>query len=280
MMRIKNIFKYWISAALVVFFFADIRAAGEGLGGVATTMMYILLAVVAFILWILLIYNNRTEDKEELFTLLAKRAFSFLDRSAPLEKEKEILLDHDYDGIHELDNRVPPWFNILFYGTIIFGIIYVINYHILGGKLQEAEYSDQMQQARIEKLILVKTGALLTDETVTKVDDAGSLQSGKEIYVKNCVTCHGQGGGGLVGPNLTDDYWIHGGGIKNIFRTIRDGVPSKGMISWQSQLSPKQIQEVGSYIISLHGTNPPGGKEPQGDLYKEDNRETDSGKSD
>ena len=127
----------------------------------------------------------------------------------------------------------------------------------------------EVQQAAIERKILAASGAMIDEESVKFVDDAGSLSSGKEIFIKNCAACHGQEGQGLVGPNFTDDYWIHGGGIKNIFMTIKYGVPSKGMISWQTQLNPTEMQEVGSYIMTLRGTDPPNQKAPEGDLWVE-----------
>jgi cytochrome c oxidase cbb3-type subunit 3 len=191
-------------------------------------------------------------------------------RSAPLELEHEILLPDDYDGIKELDNQVPPWFNWLFYGSIIFAGIYLLNYHVFStNKLQVDEYNDEVRVATLQRDELVKSGTFVNEITVTQLTDATSIETGKEIFNNNCVTCHGPQGGGLVGPNLTDDYWIHGGGIKNIFKTIKYGVPAKGMITWQTQLNPKQIQSVASYVMSLHGTNPPNAKPPQGDRYTE-----------
>ena len=191
-------------------------------------------------------------------------------RSAPLDREHEILLPDDYDGIKELDNQVPPWFNWLFYGSIIFAGFYLFNYHVFStNKLQADEYNDEVRIATLQRDELVKSGAFVNEITVTQLTDATSIEAGKEIFNNNCVTCHGPQGGGLVGPNLTDDYWIHGGGIKNIFKTIKYGVPAKGMITWQTQLNPKQIQSVASYVISLHGTNPPNAKPPQGDRYTE-----------
>jgi cytochrome c oxidase cbb3-type subunit III len=191
-------------------------------------------------------------------------------RSAPLEKEHEILLPDDYDGIKELDNQVPPWFNWLFYGSIIFAAFYLLNYHVLSNnKLQVDEYNDEVMIASLQRDALIKSGAFVNETTVTQLTDAGSLETGKEIYKANCVACHAPEGGGLVGPNLTDDFWIHGGGIKNIFKTIKYGVPAKGMITWQTQLNPKQMQSVASYVMSLHGTNPPNPKPPQGNRYVE-----------
>lgn len=192
-----------------------------------------------------------------------------LSGAAPIEKEGEILMEDDYDGIKELDNKVPPWFNYLFYATIIFGIYYMLNYHVFKtGKLQAQEYQEEMQAAATQKAELMKTGALLNEDDVTLLKDPASLSAGKNIFKNNCVPCHGPEAGGVVGPNLTDDYWIHGGGIKNVFKTIKYGVPAKGMITWMNQLNPKQIQEVASYVISLHGTHPANAKPPQGTKYE------------
>ncbi len=193
-----------------------------------------------------------------------------LTKSVPVEKEADVLLEHDYDGIKELDNQLPPWWKFLFYFSIVFAVVYMLYFHVFNiGKLQEEEYTEEVRQFEIQQTALQKTSVMISENTVTILTDAGSLFSGKEIFIKNCAACHGNYGEGLVGPNLTDDYWINGGSIKNIFRTIRDGVPEKGMISWKSQLNPKQMQEVGSYIKSLYGTNPPNAKLPQGEKYVE-----------
>lgn len=228
----------------------------------------VLLGVLIFvILWLALIYGNRPEK------IGAKKKFSFaklvskIGAAAPLEKEKEITMEEDFDGIRELNNKIPPWFNILFYGSIVFAAIYLLDYHVFGsGQVSQEEYSAEMQEADLQKEILFRSGKLVTEDNVTELKDPGSLQSGKETFVANCAVCHGRQGEGLVGPNLTDDYWIHGAGIKNVFRVIKYGVPQKGMVTWQNQLSPKQIQEVASYVLSLHGTNPPNPKAPQGTL--------------
>ena len=133
----------------------------------------------------------------------------------------------------------------------------MLDYHVLNSSpLQDEEYQLQVQQAEVERAALINSGAFLNEESVTLLTDPAALDAGKQIFTTNCVACHAADGGGLVGPNLTDDYWIHGGGIKNVFKTIKYGVVAKGMISWQSQLNPKQMQDVASYIISLHGTTP------------------------
>ena len=167
-----------------------------------------------------------------------------------------------------LDNKIPPWFTYLFYATIIFGIFYMIDYHILSsGDVQATEYIQEVKFAEMQKVELIKSGALLDENKLTALTDQASINFGKEIFDKNCAVCHTEKGAGLVGPNLTDDYWIHGGGIKNIFTVVKDGVPAKGMISWKAQLNPRQIQEVSSFILTLRGTNPPNPKAPEGVLY-------------
>ena len=192
-------------------------------------------------------------------------------KAAPLDKEDEILMEDDYDGIKELDNKVPPWFNYLFYATIIFAVYYMLNYEVFSaGKSQVDEYEAEMQAYSIQKAQLEASGAFVTEENVTRLTDQADLESGKEIYKSNCVPCHGPDAGGIVGPNLTDKYWIHGGGIKNVFHTIKYGVPAKGMVSWQTQLNPKQMQEVASYVLSLQGTKPANPKEPQGTIWEGD----------
>jgi cytochrome c oxidase cbb3-type subunit 3 len=199
---------------------------------------------------------------------LVKKLLSKLSGSTPIEKEQDILLEHEYDGIKELDNKIPPWFSYLFYITIFFSVVYLLDYHVFGsGKVMQDEYNQEIKIAAIQRAELEKTGAFVNEATVSALIDAAEIGNGKKIFDANCVACHAAGGAGLVGPNLTDDYWIHGGGIKNIFKTIKYGVPAKGMISWQTQLNPKQIQEVSSYILSIHGTNPPNPKAPQGDKY-------------
>ncbi|MFZ0453704.1 MAG: cbb3-type cytochrome c oxidase N-terminal domain-containing protein [Ignavibacteriaceae bacterium] len=187
----------------------------------------------------------------------------------PLEKEKDILMEHDFDGIKELDNKIPPWFNYLFYGTIIFGVIYMLDYHVLKtGKLPAQEYQQEMQVAALQRAELIKSGALVNENTVTLLTDASALSDGKDIFKANCVACHGENAQGIIGPNLTDQYWINGGGIKNVFKTIKYGVPAKGMLTWEGKLNPREIQEVASYVLSLKGTNPPNAKAPQGQKWE------------
>lgn len=184
----------------------------------------------------------------------------------PMAQEKDLLIAHDYDGIQELDNPIPAWFMYLFYGSIIFGIGYFLNYHVFKtAPLQYAEYRNEMAQAAIEKKAFLSKAANRVDEnTVKLVHDPAVIASGAAIFKSTCAPCHGDHAQGNVGPNLTDDYWLHGGKINDLFKTIKYGVLAKGMPTWEKQLSPKQISDVANYIKSLQGSNPAGAKEPQG----------------
>lgn len=197
-----------------------------------------------------------------------------LTAAVPIEQESSVEMDHEYDGIRELDNRLPPWWLWGFYFTIAFGIVYLINYHISGSSpLQTEEYMAEMEAAAEAKAAFVATQSNVVDESnVELLTDAGALGNGQKTFKLYCAPCHGENGGSMpggVGPNLTDDYWIHGGSVTDIFKTIKYGVPAKGMVSWEAQLSPSKIQEVASYIKSIYGTNPENAKEPQGDLWQE-----------
>lgn len=228
----------------------------------------IILVIVFIVLGFLYFGLGEEVKRETKFSLGLNKIKDYIIGLKPIEKEQDIMLDHAYDDIRELDNKIPPWFNYLFYGSVVFAVFYMINYHILSsGDVQASEYNEELQFAELKKVEMIKSGALLDENTLTALIDQPSINLGKEIFIKNCAVCHTEKGGGLVGPNLTDDYWIHGGSIKNIFATIKNGVPAKGMISWKSQLNPRQIQEVSSYILTLRGTNPPNAKAPEGVLY-------------
>ena len=235
-------------------------------------MFLIAIIIISFIA--IVYYEGRKGAAEEEDLVKQPSAFAkfrrAITKTTPVETEHELLLDHDYDGIRELDSKVPPWFLWLFYISIFFAVVYMLDYHVLNSSpLQDEEYQMQVQQAEVERAALINSGAFLNEESVTLLTDPAALDAGKQIFTTNCVACHAADGGGLVGPNLTDDYWIHGGGIKNIFKVIKYGVVAKGMISWQSQLNPKQMQDVASYVISLHGTSPANPKQQEGTIWKE-----------
>jgi cytochrome c oxidase cbb3-type subunit 3 len=195
-----------------------------------------------------------------------------LNASVSIEEESAILMDHNYDGIQELDNNLPPWWKYGFYVTIVFAVIYLFHFHVLhSGKSSLEEYQAQIKEGEEQVAQYRKTAANLVDETnVTVLTDAVSISSGQAIFKQNCVACHGELGEGKIGPNFTDDYWIHGGSINDVFKSIKYGWTDKGMREWGSELKPIEIQQVASYIKSLRGTNPPNAKEKQGELYLED----------
>ncbi len=185
----------------------------------------------------------------------------------PLAFEKEQMLEHNFDGIVELDNPTPPWFMYLFYITIVFAVVYLTGYHIVGnGKILTNEYTEEVaiaEKAREE--YMKKFANSVNEDNVKVLTEAKALEDGKKIYTQNCVACHGANGEGVVGPNLTDEYWLHGGTAKSVFHTITEGVPEKGMIAWKKSLNPIQVQQVLSYIFSIQGTKPANAKAPQGD---------------
>ncbi|RIV43090.1 cbb3-type cytochrome c oxidase N-terminal domain-containing protein [Flagellimonas pelagia] len=199
----------------------------------------------------------------------AKNAMSRLTRSRSIEREGEIILDHNYDGIRELDNVLPPWWVYLFYGTIIFAVVYLVRFHIIGDYDQKLEYEQEVAAAQQAIEEYKKTAKDLVDvNTVEFLSDESDLSAGEKIFQSNCVACHMADGGGGIGPNLTDEYWILGGGIKNVFHTISEGGrDGKGMIAWKQSLKPAEIAQVASYVLTLGGTTPANPKEPQGDIW-------------
>lgn len=218
---------------------------------------------------------------------------------------KDELLDHDYDGIKEYDNPLPPWWVNLFYITVVWGVLYLFYYHVAEwGDRSVDEYKKEFDQTWSKqkdpaytapkffepyykvpyypvksdvtpKMIAERTGKPVAPKEVEIVkdyvalSDAASITKGKEIYLKTCVPCHGMLGEGGIGPNLTDDYWIHGAGINNVMRTVIKGVPEKGMLAWGKTFSEEDILKIASYVLTLHGTNPPNPKAPQGTLVKQ-----------
>jgi cytochrome c oxidase cbb3-type subunit 3 len=196
-----------------------------------------------------------------------------LTKTVPIENEKQLLMDHDYDGIKELDNNLPPWWVYLFYGCIVFAVVYLVRFEIMGAPNQETELKNEMAQAKIEVAEYMKTAPDLMDEkTVTLLTDPADLAEGKVIFTTNCVACHRADAGGQIGPNLTDDHWILGGGIKNVFHTlVNGGRDGKGMIAWKGTLKPKEMQKVASYVLSLRGSNPKDPKAPDGEIWVDNN---------
>lgn len=208
----------------------------------------------------------------ELPTWLSWSKFTGLrGTSVAAQQRMDQPLGHDYDGIEELDNAAPPIFNYILVGTIAFAVVYLLVFHVFrSAPLQQEEYALAVQRAEAEK---AERDALAKDQvnetTVTLLTAGPDLDAGKQIYTQNCVVCHAADGGGLVGPNLTDAYWIHGGDVKDLFRVIKKGGRAgKGMIAWESQLTPSQMAQVASYILkTFPGTTPAAPKAAEGNLY-------------
>jgi cytochrome c oxidase cbb3-type subunit III len=227
---------------------------------VTGVLLFVLVAITLFILVL------PEEERKRMAAGFQRLRTIFLTGT----EERVTEFDHEFDGIRELDNRIPPWFTLLFLGTIVFGAVYLVDYHVLGtSKLMAGEYDEEMAAAAFQRRILLASEGTIDEAKLTRLTDAASIGRGGEQFKKYCVSCHGPEAGGAIGPNLTDDYWIHGGGIRNVYTTVKMGVPAKGMISWQLVFTPKQIQEIASFVLSLHGTSPAAAKKPEGTLYVE-----------
>ncbi|CAL1521160.1 cbb3-type cytochrome c oxidase N-terminal domain-containing protein [Chitinophaga sp. MM2321] len=187
-------------------------------------------------------------------------------RTIDAASETEQDMGHDFDGIRELNNPTPPWWKWSFIFCICFGIVYFWRTeisHSAPGQLQELAMAEE--KAAIAKEAYLKNAANNIDENNVKLlEDANDLAAGQKMFIASCAPCHGPQGQGVVGPNLSDDYWLHGGKLNEIFKTIKYGVPDKGMKAWQEDFSPKQLAQLTSFIKSIQGSNPPNPKEPQG----------------
>jgi cytochrome c oxidase cbb3-type subunit III len=196
---------------------------------------------------------------------LDKKLFT---KAVAIEQEADVMLDHDYDGIKELDNALPPWWKYGFYITIVVAFIYLLNFHVLGiGLNPTEEYNVEMESARIAKERYEANNKDRIDENNVPMADADGIKAGQRLFEVNCVACHLKDGGGSVGPNLTDDYWLHKGSLNDIYNTIKVGYPDKGMQSWSSQFTPKEISFLAGYIKTLKGTKPAAPKAQQGEFY-------------
>ena len=242
-----------------------------------------LLVMFYFLRWLRVLVLPVSE-KKEIVQIESKtnRWWDRFNKSVSIDKEQDVQLDHDYDGIKELDNSLPPWWIYGFYFTILFAGVYMYRYHISkSAPLQVEELAAEKIQAEREKVAYMATLANNVDETsIAYNPTAELLTEGKAIFVKNCVSCHGpEAQGASIGPNLTDEYWIHKGGIKDIFKTIKNGVQEKGMIPWGQQLSNAQIAAAATFIKSLQESHPANPKSPQGDKYEEESENAGSSDS-
>lgn len=192
-----------------------------------------------------------------------------LQKSTPIENEGDIDLGHNYDGIRELDNPTPPWWRIAFAATILFAPIYMYRYHIAhSAPLQIEELAIEIEEGEARKAAYLANSPNAIDENNIATIEGIEAAAGATIFSKNCVACHGAAGeGNAVGPNLTDEAWIHGGGLTNIFKSVKYGWPEKGMKSWQAEMSSLDMAQVSKYVASLQGSNPPNAKEAQGEIW-------------
>lgn len=286
--------KYFPDYLRIIVFFFSFFGIMEYLidsGDRPAFLKYPILIVILFIFLVILVaietiykaINNihfSNMNEEEKVEYLRKQSLPFMQsefvqdlrakftNNTNIEDEKQLLLDHDYDGIKELDNNLPPWWVYLFYICIFFGAVYMVRYELMDGNTQEDEFQREMALAKIQVEEYLKTAPDLMDEnTVTLLTDEASLKEGKEIYTMYCAACHRADGGGQIGPNLTDDYWILGGDLKSIFKTVtQGGRDGKGMVAWKGVITSKEVQKVSSYIISINGSNPANAKVAEGDL--------------
>ena len=208
--------------------------------------------------------RTKTPQFNKLSTLYSK----LVGKSKPIEEEGEIILDHNYDGIKELDNDLPPWWVYTFYLSIVFAVVYMVRYHVFNADDQFVEYETEYAEANRAIKEYKKTAKGLVDyNTVEVLTETSDLNAGKTIYETNCVACHKADGGGGIGPNLTDQNWILGGGIKNVFKTISEGGrDGKGMVAWKSEL---EIAQISSYVLQFKGTTPAEPKAAEGDIWVE-----------
>jgi len=266
---------------------ATASASSINYGGFSATAFWLLATVIAteFIVIFALVFHIRqlhqalqakpapvpvVEKENKLIALWHKLDRRFFTKAPPVAQEADILLDHDYDGIKELDNALPPWWKYGFYVTILLAVFYLLRFHVWGtGPSPEEEYASEMKAAEIQIAAYMAKAKDVVDENNVAMADESGIEEGKILYNKSCVACHGAAGEGTVGPNLTDDYWLHGGSLNDIYKTVKYGYPDKGMQAWESQFSPKQMRSIASFVKKLQGTNPANGKAPQGELYKE-----------
>lgn len=187
----------------------------------------------------------------------------------PDDNKPDHLLEHSYDGIQEFDNPMPRWWVYLFWATIIFSILYFFNVPGFGvGKGRIADYDRDIAAAASAdaKRKAAQPAGASGEQLAAMTKDASVVALGKQVFGQNCAACHRADAGGQIGPNLADDYWLHGGTLEQIHKTVVDGVLEKGMPPWGKVLKPNQVDAVVAYVYTLRGTNPPNPKAPQGDL--------------
>ena len=246
----------------------------------------LLLIIVAFVgIYVIRVLKFLTEETTRHHTVHSephpaprgswwKTFVQKMNASVPVEHEKDIEMDHSYDGIRELDNHLPPWWKWLFYGTIGWAVVYLIVFHVTDSlPLSLEEYKTELALAdeQVRKHQASQPKSVIDENTLVYEHDPAIIESGKSIFItNNCGGCHrNDGGGNTIGPNLADEYWLHGGAVKDVFLTIKNGVVEKGMPAWGKSMSAQDVRDVTFFVMSLKGTNPPDAKAPQGEIFKE-----------
>jgi len=293
----KDLVPSWIRVSVVFFiifgaveFFIDSGAQPAFIKHPAVILFLLLILLILIAIEIIvsalenIMLHKLDDEAKAIFLAEKEKSFKFtwlketyqnLLGQTPIEDEAEIILDHNYDGIKELDNNLPPWWIYGFYASIVFAAVYLLRYHVFSGPSQIDELETELADARIAIEAYKKTAKNLVDiNTVTELTEAADLSAGKTIFETNCVACHMADGGGGIGPNLTDPNWILGGDIKSVFKTVSEGGRSgKGMIAWKQQLKPLEMAQVSSYVLTFEGTTPANPKAPEGDVWVDENTE-------
>lgn len=282
---VKNsILKFLVIVAIIGL---SLPVNAQGIASLSKGMEYFLFSAIAFTVaaFALSVYylrlKNKYQKEADLKTGRVRQPSGlgkwwgdldkkYFTKAASLEKEADVLLDHDYDGIKELDNALPPWWKWGFYITVVLAVIYLFRFHVTKtGPTPLDEYESEMKIAAAKLDEFKKNSKEAFDEKTVTLADVKGIAEGKKIFTGTCFPCHGgKGEGNAVGPNLTDKYWLHGGSIGEVFHTITNGVPDKGMQAWGKTFSPADIKNLASYVLSLQGSNPANAKAPQGNLYE------------
>jgi cytochrome c oxidase cbb3-type subunit III len=253
------------------------------IGGMSSPVFYVLCSVIAVEMFAILmqLYFIKLFLAKEAIAKVAESKkplawanwWNKINSFKAFDKEVEIDLGHNYDGIRELDNSLPKWWLYGFYLTIFVGVVYLYRFHYAHtAPSSKEEFEIAIKHAEEEKeKYLAKAANNVDENTVTLLTDIAAIEKGKTNFTTMCAACHGTEGQGGVGPNLTDNYWLNGGSINDIFKTIKYGKPEKGMRSWKDDFSPIQIAQIASYIKNMQGTKPANAKEKQGELFIENN---------